>query len=104
MKIGEASQMMTKAAEQAIRGGVIAIAATMLALALAPSGAVAAACPPAILKCGCTISSPRTYTLSGPNPMLLNSTEGTICVHITASDVTLVGGPPYKGRAARFPL
>ena len=93
--------MMTKAAEQAIRGGVIAIAATMLALALAPSGAFAAACPPAILKCGCTISYPGTYTLSGPNPMLLNSTEGTICVHITASDVTLVDGPTLQGQGSK---
>jgi copper-binding protein NosD len=89
--------MMTKAAEQAIRGGVTAVAATMLALALAPSGAFAAACPPAILKCGCTISAPGTYTLSGPNPMLLNSTEGATCVHITANDVTLVGGSTLQG-------
>jgi hypothetical protein len=94
--------MMTKAAEQAIRSGVTAVAATMLALALSPLGAFAAACPPAILKCGCTIGAPGTYTLSGANPILLNSTEGTTCVHIKVSDVILVGGPTLQGPGSKL--
>ena len=69
----------------------------MLALALAPIEAVAGACPLAIVKCGCTIGASGNYTLGGPNPMLLTSTEGTTCVHITASNVTLTGGPTLKG-------
>jgi hypothetical protein len=63
-------------------------ALAMLAVALAPSGAAAAACALSILNCGCTISSPGNYTLTGTSPM--NST-GT-CVDITASHVTLSGG------------
>jgi hypothetical protein len=63
-------------------------ALAMLAVALAPSGASAAACALSIPTCGCTINSPGTYTLTGSSPM--NST-GT-CIDITASHVTLSGG------------
>jgi len=59
----------------------------MFAVGLVPSGASAAACAPSIPTCGCTISSPGSYTLTGSDPM--NST-GT-CVDITASNVSLVG-------------
>ena len=74
-------------ARKALSMGVVAAFATMLVLALAPSGAAAAACALSIPTCGCTISSPGSYTLTGPNPM--NST-GT-CIDITASNVSLVG-------------
>jgi len=74
-------------------------ALAMLAVALAPSGAAAAACALSILNCGCTISSPGNYTLTGSNPM--NST-GT-CVDITASHVTLTGGPAIKGPGSTTP-
>ena len=89
--------MISNLTKQAMRSGITAIVATMLALALAPTGAVAGPCPPAILKCGCTIGSPGTYTLSGPNPMLLNPTISKTCIDITASRVTLTGGPTLKG-------
>jgi hypothetical protein len=68
--------------------------ATMLTLALTPSGTSAAACALSILTCGCTINFPGSYTLTGSDPM--NST-GT-CVDITASNVSLVGsGQTLKG-------
>jgi hypothetical protein len=72
---------------------VAAILATMVALTWAPSGAAAAACALSIPKCGCTISSPGSYMLTGMSPM---TSTGT-CVDITASNVTLVGGPVLKG-------
>jgi len=93
--------MTSKLAKQAVRSGMTAIVATMLALALAPSGAAAAACPLVIVKCGCTISSSGNYTLNGPNPMLLTSTEGTTCVHIKVSNVTLTGGPTLQGPGSK---
>ena len=102
MGIGGATQtMMSNLIKQAIRGAMAAIAATMLALAMAPSGAAAAACPLMIVKCGCMISSSGNYMLNGPNPMLLKSTEGTVCVHITADDVTLTGGSTLKGPGSK---
>jgi hypothetical protein len=71
-----------------------------LAVALAPSGAAAAACALSIMNCGSTISSPGNYTLSGPSPM--NST-GT-CIDITASRVTLSGsGTGIKGPGSATP-
>jgi len=89
--------MISNLTKQAMRSGITAIVATMLALTLAPTGAAAGPCPTAILKCGCTIGSPGTYTLSGPNPMLLNPTISKTCIDITASRVTLTGGPTLKG-------
>ena len=75
--------------------GVAAAIAAMFAVALAPSGATAAACALSIPTCGCTINSPGTYTLTGSSPM--NST-GT-CVDITASNVKLIdnGSTTIKG-------
>ena len=89
--------MISNLTKHAMRSGVAAIAATMLALALMPSGAAAGPCPSAILKCGCTIGSPGAYTLSGPNPMLLDPTNSKTCVDIETSRVTLTGGPALKG-------
>ena len=83
--------------KKALGTGMVAAFTTMLALVMAPTGAAAGACPLMILKCGCTISSSGSYTLAGLNPMLLTSTEGSTCIHITASDVTLTGGPTLKG-------
>jgi hypothetical protein len=93
--------MISNLTKQAMRSGMTAIVATILALALAPSGATAGPCPPAILKCGCTISASGSYTLGGPNPMLLKPTDGSICVHITASAVTLTGGPTLQGPGSK---
>jgi len=59
----------------------------MLIMAATPSEAGAAACALSIPTCGCTISSPGSYTLTGASPM--NST-GT-CIDIAASNVTLLG-------------
>jgi hypothetical protein len=67
---------------------MVAVFAMTLALALAPSGATAGACPLAIVKCGCTISKSGTYTLAGASPM--KSGAGT-CVDIKVSNVTLSG-------------
>lgn len=79
---------------KALSMGVAAAFATMLALALTPSKAAASACALSIPTCGCTISSPGTYTLTGASPM--NST-GT-CIDIAASGVTLNGaGMVIKG-------
>jgi hypothetical protein len=90
-------RMISNLTKQAVRSGMTAIIATILALALTPTGAAAGACPPAILKCGCTIGASGSYTLSGPNPMLLNPTISKTCIDITASRVTLTGGPTLKG-------
>ena len=78
--------------------GIIAIIAlaALLTLAAAPSGAAAAACAASIVDCGCTIDSPGTYKLSGSSPM---HSAGT-CVNITASNVTLMGGPALQGPGA----
>src|SRR5271156_5314010 len=103
MSTGGTKMTIGGLAKKAVSTGMAAAFAAMLALALAPSGAAAAACPLAILKCGCTIGSAGNYTLSGPNPMLLTSTEGSTCVHITASDVILVGGPTLKGPGSETP-
>jgi hypothetical protein len=101
MSIGGATQMISNLTKQAMRSGMTAIVATMLALALAPSGATAGACPLAIVKCGCTIDKSGSYALNGPNPMLLTSTEGTTCVDIKAKDVTLTGGPTLQGPGSK---
>ncbi len=76
-----------------------ALLGTMLFVALAPSGAFAATCALSIPTCGCTISSPGAYTLTGTSPM--NST-GT-CIDITASNVTLTGGKVIKGPGSTSP-
>jgi hypothetical protein len=85
---GERMMIMDRPAGKVVSTLVSIAFATMLALVLAPSRAVAAACASTIPNCGCTINSPGTYTLTGTSPM--NST-GT-CIDITASRVTLQGG------------
>jgi hypothetical protein len=74
-------------AKGAARAGVAIVFGAMFAVGLAPSGASAGACAPSIPTCGCTISSPGSYTLTGSDPMNSTST----CVDITASNVSLVG-------------
>jgi radical SAM superfamily enzyme with C-terminal helix-hairpin-helix motif len=93
MSTGGTMVRIGRLAKKAVSIGMAAAFATMLALTLAPSRADAAACTLSILNCGCTISTPGSYTLSGANPM---TSTGT-CVDITASNVTLVGGPVLKG-------
>jgi hypothetical protein len=80
-------------AKKAVSTGMAAAFATMLALALAPSEAAAGTCTLAIPTCGCTISSPGNYVLTGASPM---HSTGT-CVDITASKVTLAGGAVIQG-------
>src|SRR5271166_6325049 len=48
-------------AKKVVNTGMAAAVAAMLMLALTSTGAAAGACPAAILKCGCTISSPGNY-------------------------------------------
>ena len=80
--------------KRAVSIGMVAAFLAALAVALAPSGADAApVCTLSIINCGCVINTPGTYTLSGASPM---TSTGT-CVDITASKVTLVGGPLLKG-------
>jgi len=58
----------------------------MIALASAPSEAYAAACALSIATCGCTITAPGTYKLTGTSIL----STGT-CIDIAASHVTLDG-------------
>src|SRR5271156_2844190 len=88
MSTGGTKMTIGGLAKKAVSTGMAAAFAAMLALAVAPSGAAAAACPLAILTCGCTINSSGSYTLSGTSPM---HSTGT-CVDIAASNVTLAGG------------
>jgi hypothetical protein len=92
--------MLEGAVRRTLSMGVAAAFAMMLATALTPSRAAAAACALSIPTCGCTINSPGTYTLTGTSPM--NST-GT-CVDITASNVSLEGsGKEIKGPGSTSP-
>jgi len=84
---------ITGLSKKAAGFGIVAAFATILALALVPAEADAAACALSILTCGCTISSPGNYVLAGTSPM---KSTGT-CVDITASNVTLEGGPLIQG-------
>jgi hypothetical protein len=84
------------------RSGLVAIglgALAMLAVALAPSEAAAAACALSIPKCGCTITSPGNYVLTGASPM---KSTGT-CVDITASRVTIAGAVEIQGPGSTTP-
>jgi parallel beta-helix repeat protein len=65
----------------------VTVVMAMLGMSLMPADAVAAACATSIPDCGCTITAPGTYTLTGASPM--NSTD--TCIDIAASNVTLDG-------------
>jgi hypothetical protein len=94
MSIGGIMMMIGELAKKVVSTGIPAAVATILMLALMPSGAAAGACSLKIGKCGCTISSSGNYTLI-PNPLdelgSLRSKGGT-CIDIVASNVTLTGG------------
>ena len=94
---GRDMMILGRLARKALSIGMAAAFATMLTLALTPSGASAAACALSIPTCGCTINFPGSYTLTGSD--LMNST-GT-CVDITASNVSLVGSGRSRGLARR---
>jgi hypothetical protein len=70
--------------KKALSTGMAAAVTTMLALA--PSGADAAACAKSITKCGCTINSPGTYSQAF---LRMKPKVGT-CIDITAGNVTFV--------------
>jgi hypothetical protein len=96
---GELEMIALNGLTKAFSTGVIGLFAAVMLAALSPLKVGAAVCPLAILTCGCTISSPGSYTLSGASPM---KSTGT-CVDITASNVTLEGGPTIEGPGADTP-